>query len=110
MKKINLCIDLYTIDELKGKSRNKAIEEHRQFLLSIMQPTDFISGIKGYDTTESLNAQYQSEYEYCSFNDEPVIESIYCNDYLFFNDGTLANVRQTIDGLFLIEHGTKYSI
>lgn len=93
MKELNIKLNLYSIDELEGKAKRKAIEEHRQFLLSVMVPDDFISGDPNYDTKENLQQQYESEYECYLMNDEPIIEDIQINDYLFFLDGTLANIH-----------------
>ena len=91
MFSFDITIKVYTLDELSYNARERAIFEHRQFLLSEMCPNDFISGEPEYDTPEQLEEQYKSEYEYYENNDEPIIESIECNDYLFFEDGTLAN-------------------
>ena len=84
-------VTLYSFDELTDKAKSRAIYEHRTFLLDIMQPSDFISGCAEYDTPEELQKAYDSEYDYYLMNDEPIIESITINEYLFFADGTLAN-------------------
>ncbi len=91
-------VTLYKLDELNDKARQKAICEHRYFLLSIMSPSDFISGDEKYDTPEELQKAYNSEYDYILFNDEPVIESIEINDYYFFFDGSIADVRHYGNG------------
>jgi len=91
MKSVNITINLYSLDELSAKARERAIREHRDFLLSVMQPDDFISGDPEYDTPDQLSEAYDSEYDYVLFNDDPVIESIECNEYLFFSDGAMAN-------------------
>lgn len=82
---------VYTLDELSEQAREHAIFEHRQFLLGEMQPSDFISGDPEYDTPEQLQEQYKAEYEYYENNDGPIIESIECNEYMFFADGSIAN-------------------
>lgn len=92
MKTINIALNLCSFVELSDKAKQRAIEEHRQFELSIMQPNDFISGEVEYDTPENLRSVYNSEYEYLLNNDEPIIENIEVNDYLFFEDGSLANI------------------
>ena len=92
MYSINISVNLYTLDELSDRARNRAIREHRDFLLSVMSPNDFISGDSEYDTPEKLNEAYESEYDYYLMNDEPIIESIEINEYLFFCDGEIANV------------------
>ena len=83
-------INLFNLNELSEDAKEKAIEEHRVFLLSVMNPKDFISGDPEYDTDEKINEAYDREYEYYSVHDEPIIESIEINDYLFYSDGTLA--------------------
>ena len=90
-------LNLYSIDELSGNAKQKAIEDHRTFLLYDMRPEDFISGDPTYDTPDELEKAYNSEYEYYSMNDEPIIDSIQANDYLFFIDGSMANVTYHID-------------
>ena len=91
MLNFNISINLYKLDELTPEAREYAIESHRIFLLNEMSPEDFISGESKYDTPEKLKEAYESEYEYYSMNDDPIIESIECNEYLFFEDGELAN-------------------
>lgn len=88
MKKVT--INLYEFEELNEDAKQKAIQEHRNFLLSVMQPNDFISGDAEYDTPEQLQKVYISEYENTESNDEPIIENIEANEYLFFADGELA--------------------
>lgn len=90
MKTANIIINLYSFDELNDNAKEKAINDHRMFLLEIMQPEDFISGDPEYDTPEELEKAYNSEYDYYLFNDDPIIESIECNEYLFFENGELA--------------------
>lgn len=58
-------INLYSIMELSERSRNRAIEEHRDFLCNIDEADK--------DST-----------------DKEIIESIEANNYLFFTDGELA--------------------
>ena len=91
MKKINVEISLYKLNELSEAAKSRAIEEHRSFLLEIMRPDDFISGEEEYDTKEQLQETYDREYDYILMNDGPVIESIEANDYYFFSNGELAD-------------------
>lgn len=95
MKKVT--INLYSFDELTEKAKEKAIDDHRSFLLSVMCSDDFISGCPEYDTNEELQKAYEAEYEYYSMNDEPIIESIQCNEYDFFSNGELATNRKILD-------------
>ena len=85
-------ITLYQFDELSEKAKQKAIFEHREFLLTTMQPEDFISGDPQYDTPVLLQKSYNAQFAYYCENDEPIVESIEINDYWFFHDGTLADV------------------
>lgn len=84
MLNTGIMIKLYTLDELSEQARKKAIEEHRQFELSIMTPEDFISGVPEYDTEEELQKAYDAEYDYYLMNDEPIIENIEANNYYFY--------------------------
>ena len=97
MKQITLTIGLYNFDELSENAKNRAIYEHRAFLLETMLIDDFISGDEEYDTPEKLEELYNAEYEYYEANDEPIIENIEINDYLFYEDGELANACTYIE-------------
>lgn len=87
-----ITIKLYSFSELSEKAKRKAIEAHREFELSIMRPDDFISGVAEYDTPEELQKTYEAQYNYYLMNDEPIIEIIEVNDYLFFENGELAHI------------------
>ena len=89
-----ITIKLYPFAELSDKAKEKAIEQHRQFELEIMQPKDFISGDPQYDTPEELQKAYEAEFKYYEENDEPIIENIEANEYLFFASGELAKTVQ----------------
>ena len=84
-------INIYSFNELSEQAKQKAIDEHRNFILSTMSVSDFISGNDEHDTDESLNSAFNAEYRYIYENDSPVIENIEANDYLFFSDGNIAN-------------------
>ena len=86
-----ITIKLYSFSELSEKAKRKAIEAHREFMLSLMAPDDFISGIAEYDTPEELQKTYEAEYNYYLFDDKPIVENIEANDYLFFENGELAH-------------------
>lgn len=103
---IETVIHLFAFKELPEKAQQKAISEHRDFLLSIMEPSDFISGEPEWDTPEKLQEQYESDYEYYLVNDEPIVEAIEANNYYFFFDGELAYTREQPSGKLYIEiHG-----
>ena len=83
-------IGIYKFNELNDDAKAKAIDDHRTFLLSIMEVNDFISGDPDYDTPEALQDMFDIEYDYISFNDDPVIESIEANDYDYYENGDIA--------------------
>ena len=91
MKKVNVEIKLYQFNELSEEAKEKAIDEHRDFLLSTMSERDFISGDPEHDTKEELKEMYNTEYDYILYNNDAVIENIEANEYYFFTSGELAN-------------------
>ncbi len=111
-----ITIKLYSFSELSEKAKRKAIEAHREFELSIMGRDDFISGVAEYDTLEELQKTYEAQYNYYLMNDEPIIENIEANDYLFFENGKLAPTvhycgRHPLRGeTHFIFNGTDYII
>ena len=101
--KYNITITICNFDDLEGKARQTAIEEHRSFLLDCMTPNDFISGDPEYDTPGQLNAQYEAEYEYYLMEDEPIIESIQANDYLYYPSGKIARATEYPAGMVTVD-------
>lgn len=93
---LSVNIKLYSFNELTEKAKNKAIEDHRTFLLDTIVP-DYIDGVIDWKDPEKMK-MYHEEYDYILFNDEPVIESIEINDYYFFFDGTIAPVLHCTAG------------
>lgn len=92
MIKTNIEIMLYKLDELNEEARQRAIDEHRNFLLEIMRPEDFDCGDPCIDTPERSAAIYEAEYNHILNNDNPVIESIKINEYLFYSNGKMAHI------------------
>ena len=75
-------INLYSFSELNDHAKNRAIDEHRDFM-------------------QSLPDQYVDEhgelvFEYADYTIAEVIDSIEANKYLFFADGTLADTVQYV--------------
>lgn len=97
-------IELYSFEELNQDARQAAIEEHRSFLLDAMTPADFISGDPEYDTPEELRKQYNAEYDYYMDNDEPIVDSILANEYMFYKSGIMANVQ------YIHRHGERLTV
>ncbi len=81
MVNLNVNIQLYSFDELSDQAKKTAIEEHREFMLDVAH----------YNLFEDED-DFIFYYESLLTNDSLIIENIKCNDYLFFKDGSLANV------------------
>jgi len=92
MKKVT--INLYSFAELNEAAKQNAINEHRNFELSVMCPDDFISSEPEHDTEKALLNAYNEQYSYFMQNDDPIIAAIEANEYLFFANGKLANCTQ----------------
>ena len=106
-------INLYEFHELNEDAKTKAIYDHRNFMLEVLEP-DYIDGVTNWDDPEKME-MYEDEYNYILSNDEPVIESIEINEYLFFYNGKMAHCSTFIRGgkqLFteLHLHGETYKI
>ena len=100
---IKVTIDLYNINELKKDAKKFAIEEYREFLLSVFTPSDYDESFK------MTYAKYKR-----GLTQGEIIETIECNDYLFFNDGVMANCisycgdhSRAGDNVFIF-HGVEY--
>src|SRR3972149_5406197 len=80
MKTVDIRVRLYSFSELVEHAKERAINEHRNFLLSVESVDNF---------------EYPEDYEmtmrYYEDNDEPIIENIEANEYLYFDSGELAN-------------------
>ena len=75
-------INLYSFSELNDHAKNRAVDEHRDFM-------------------QSFPDQYENEHgelvvEYTEYTKTDVILSIETNEYLFFADGTLADTVQYV--------------
>jgi hypothetical protein len=75
MKTIN--VSLYSFSELSGQAKDRAINEHEQFLCSVGFDCENEAGVMVTEYPEELD-------------EETVIDSIEANEYLFYSDGTLA--------------------
>jgi len=84
MKRVT--INLFEINELSKEKKDFAIDEHKEFLVSIYQDDDF---------DESFNMT-RSKYSK-SLRKMDIVESIEANDYLFFEDGSLAKTVQYVE-------------
>ena len=108
-------MNLYEFEELDERAQNKAIWDHRYFLLQTITVDDFIGcGDPEYgDTPESM---FDEEYDMILTDDEYVAESIIMNDYLFFSSGEIANTvsycgsHPLAGKRFLTVQGTEYEI
>jgi hypothetical protein len=79
MKTVNVKINLLSFAELSEDAKEKAINEHRNFLLSVTSPEDF-----------DFDGDYEATMKEYEENDKPIIENIEANKYLFFESGELA--------------------
>ena len=73
-------INLYSFNELETAAKEKAISEHKSFLDSLLIDFD----------DEDENGEYISKSEYFDHEENDVIENILANDYIFFQNGDLA--------------------
>ena len=78
MIKVNTIIKLYSYDELKDKAKERAFNEHKDFLDSCEE--------------ESENEQGELIKEYVDHDEEIVEDSLRINEYLFFKDGEMADI------------------
>lgn len=79
MKKVKIEIELYEYDELNEKAKEKAFEEHQDFLSEI---------VEDWKNILLLNGE-----EFKSYIDD----SIKANAYLFFENGEMANTTTYTD-------------
>jgi hypothetical protein len=78
MKTIKAEINLYSYEELKEEAKEKAFNEHKEFL-------------------DNLGEEYENEKgelikEYREHEFEEVEESLRINEYLFFENGEMAHI------------------
>ena len=89
MKEINIKIKLYNYEELNPESKERAFQEHYDFLATI--PYDY--------ETEDQEGNIIQKKEYIENWEEEQIkeyveESININDYMFFESGEMAPIIQ----------------
>jgi hypothetical protein len=84
METINIKLNLYSYDELEGKAKEKAFDEHKEFLDNLGFEVENERGIlsREYEDTET----------------EIVEDSLRINEYYFFKDGNMANTCCFTDG------------
>lgn len=71
-------INLYSFSELSKEAQQKAIYEHKEFLLQLGEESENEDG--------EMITEYPDDYE-----DDCVIENIEANEYIYFEDGQLAS-------------------
>lgn len=79
MKTVQIKINLYSLNELSSEAKQVAILNHGDFLNSF--PHEY----------ENENGEMVEEY--IEHNEDEIIESILINNYYFFKNGELANVK-----------------
>ena len=82
-----LSINIYSFHELSEKGKTRAIEDHRAFMLSTLQP-DYIDGVTDWNDPEKM-AMYRAECSAIEDSDTEVVESIEVNEYMFYANGEL---------------------
>lgn len=87
MKKINIEIELFSYDELEGKAKERALNEHTEFLNSLQEERE--------DENGNLIKEYRDHEK------EEVEDSLRINEYLFYSDGEM------IDGVIYTEGHPK---
>ena len=75
-------INLYSFSELNDHAKNRAIDEHRDFMQSFPDQCE--------------NEFGELVFEYADYTMAEVIQNIEANEYLFFADGTLADTVQYV--------------
>lgn len=109
-----ITIKLYSLNELSEKAKQKAIEDHRIFYLENLDYSLYEEMAK--ETGKSANAIYETEYEYYLMNNEPIIENIEANEYMFFENGELAHTvhycgKHPLAGhVHFIQYGIEHDI
>ena len=83
MKTIKTEINLYGYEELKGKAKEKAFEEHSNFILD--NPSDY-ENEKGKMVYDDYSKWKEKDFK------EMVEESILINEYMFFENGEMADI------------------
>jgi translation elongation factor EF-Ts len=77
-------INLYSFNELSKEAKERAINEHLEFMDSLPE--------------ESENEDGEMVEEYVEHSEEDAIESIDVNQYLFFEDGEMAHILTYVGG------------
>ena len=83
MKTIKTDINLYSYDELDEGAKEKAFNEHEEFLRETPQTYEDDEGNEKYDNMNKWTQEDIREY---------VEDSIKINEYLFFENGEMANI------------------
>lgn len=73
MKKVT--INLFSVSELNKEAKIIAIDEHKEFLLSVFDSSD-------YEEIKYTYSQYKRD-----LKQSDILESIEINNYLFYSDG-----------------------
>lgn len=79
---IQVTINLYSLNELSDKAKEKAINEHGDFLESV-----------GFDY-EDENGEMKMDYTRPT--EEEIADSIEANEYIFYANGDMANICQFV--------------
>lgn len=88
---VEIKIHLYRFSELCDIAKQKAIMDHRVFMINTLEP-DYIDGVTDWNDPEKME-MYWADCADIIDNDETVVESIEVNEYWFFYNGVLANTQ-----------------
>ena len=87
VKEINIKIKLYAYNELKEDAQNKAFDEHLNFLSGL--PYEYETEDENGKTIEKIDNILNWENDQIK---EYVEDSININEYMFFENGEIANI------------------
>ncbi len=102
---VNIPIKLFRLAELDEDARERALEEHRDFLVTVYSDDMYDSSF------EMTQEKYENE-----LTEDEVIDSIDINDYLYYASGEMAHTIQFTGGharsgeRILKHQGEEYSI
>ena len=85
MKNVKVEIKLHELNELSESAKTKAISEHYNFMFETERPENF-------EDEEDYESHMNWLEKWSDGVENYVIENIEANEYLYFEDGSLANI------------------
>ena len=104
-------IKCYTIDDLEGNAKEKAIYDHIEFLLEVMpyEKQDPAIQIAIDDATRNKTPWFTPNYVY-DYAYDHIIDSIRINEYLFSAGGNLIPLINSGSGEVISIAGDQYPV